>query len=255
MDLGLRDRTYIVSGGSTGLGRATAEVLVAEGANVVIIARRRDAVDEAVAQLGDRARGMTADLADPDVAASSVSFAIDQFGRLDGALISVGGPPAGSVMSTTDEMWQSAFSTVFLGSLRIAREACRGIRASGVDGGSLAFVLSTSAVEVFPGLTTSNGLRPGLGMLVKDLADEVGPEGIRANGLLPGRIATARLASLDEATGDPTAARARAGAAIPLRRYGEPEEFGRAAAFVLSPAASYMTGSLLRVDGGVTRSL
>ena len=255
MDLGLQDRTYIVSGGSTGLGRATAEILVAEGAHVVVIARRPDAVEEAVIHLGDRARGMSADLADPQAAASSVSFAIDQFGRLDGALISVGGPPAGSVMSTTDETWQSAFSTVFLGSLRMARETCSGIRASGVVGGSLAFVLSTSAVEVFPGLTTSNGLRPGLGMLVKDLADEVGPEGIRVNGLLPGRIATARLASLDEATGDPAAARARASAAIPLRRYGEPEEFGRAAAFVLSPAASYMTGSLVRVDGGVTRSL
>ena len=255
MDLDLQDRTYIVSGGSTGLGRATAEILVAEGANVVVIARRPDAVEEAVTQLGDRARGMSADLADPEAAASSVSFAIDNFGRLDGALISVGGPPAGSVMSTTDETWQSAFSTVFLGSLRMARETCSGIRASGVIGGSLAFVLSTSAVEVFPGLTTSNGLRPGLGMLVKDLADEVGPEGIRVNGLLPGRIATARLASLDGATGDPAAARARASAAIPLRRYGEPEEFGRAAAFVLSPAASYMTGSLVRVDGGVTRSL
>ena len=255
MDLDLQDRTYIVSGGSTGLGRATAEILVAEGANVVVIARRPDAVEEAVTQLGDRARGMSADLADPEAAASSVSFAIDNFGRLDGALISVGGPPAGSVMSTTDETWQSAFATVFLGSLRMARETCSGIRASGVVGGSLAFVLSTSAVEVFPGLTTSNGLRPGLGMLVKDLADEVGPEGIRVNGLLPGRISTARLASLDGATGDPAAARARASAAIPLRRYGEPEEFGRAAAFVLSPAASYMTGSLVRVDGGVTRSL
>jgi 3-oxoacyl-[acyl-carrier protein] reductase len=114
-------------------------------------------------------------------------------------------------------------------------------------------VLSTSAVEVFTGLSTSNGLRPGLAMLVKDLADEVGPSGIRVNGLLPGRIATARIAKLDAASGDPTAARELASAAIPLRRYGKPEEFGRVAAFVLSPAASYMTGTLITVDGGVTR--
>ncbi len=90
-------------------------------------------------------------------------------------------------------------------------------------------------------------------MLVKDLADEVGPSGIRVNGLLPGRIATDRLAALDEATGDADASRARASASIPLRRYGDPAEFGRVAAFVLSPAASYLTGGLVRVDGGSTR--
>lgn len=254
MDLGLDGRVYVVSGGSRGLGRATAEALVAEGARVVVLARDPDAVDAAVSALGERAVGLPADLGDPSTADRAVARARESFGRIDGGLISVGGPPAGSVLGTTDEQWRSAFESVFLGSVRLARALCSAVIADGHDG-AIAWVLSTSAVEVFPGLTTSNGLRPGLGMLVKDLADEVGPAGIRVMGLLPGRIATDRLAMLDASTGDAETARSRASASIPLRRYGEPEEFGRTAAFVLSPTASYLTGSLLRVDGGSTRSL
>jgi 3-oxoacyl-[acyl-carrier protein] reductase len=254
MDLGIRDHAYVVSGGSTGLGLATARVLVDEGARVVLVARDRERLAAAVSSLGGAAVGLPADLASASTAAEAVGLAESSFGRLDGGLISVGGPPAGSPLTTTDEQWRHAFESVFLGSLRLARALCDGIVRTGRSStGSIAWVLSTSAVEVFPGLTTSNGLRPGLAMVVKDLADEVGPTGIRVNGLLPGRIATDRLAALDAATGDPDASRARASAAIPLRRYGRPEEFGRTAAFVLSPAASYLTGGLIRVDGGSTR--
>lgn len=254
MDLGLADRCYIVTGGSSGLGLATAEELVREGARVLIVARHPDRVDQAVEALGASALGMIGDLSDPDMAAAAVAAARRAFGRLDGCLASVGGPPPGSVLSTTDDQWRAAFESVFVGTVRLGREVVAGIRQSGHGGGSLALVLSTSAVEVFTGLTTSNGLRPGLGMIVKDLADEIGPEGVRVNGLLPGRIDTDRLAALDASTGDAQAARAAASARIPLRRYGTPAEFGRVAAFVLSPAASYVTGSLVRVDGGVTRS-
>ena len=254
MDLGLDGRVYVVSGGSKGLGLATAEALVAEGAHVVVIGRTAADVNIAVAALGATATGLAADLGDPATATAAVDLAMSRFGRVDGGLISVGGPPAGTPLTTTDDQWRSAFETVFLGSLRLARALCEGITAAGTQAtGSIAWVLSTSAVEVFPGLTTSNGLRPGLAMLITDLADEVGPSGIRVNGLLPGRIATARLAALDESTGDAAASRERASARIPLRRYGEPAEFGRVAAFVLSPAASYLSGSLVRVDGGVTR--
>ena len=254
MDLGLTDRVYVVSGGSRGLGLATARCLVDEGARVVILARGRSDVDAAVAGLGSSAVGLAADLADPSTPTAAVDLALRTFGRLDGGLISVGGPSAGSPLSTTDEQWRSAFESVFLGSLRLARALCEGAESCGrADGAALAWVLSTSAVEVFPGLTTSNGLRPGLAMLIVDLADEVGPRGIRVTGLLPGRIATDRLQTLDAATGDAAAARERASARIPLRRYGEPAEFGRTAAFVLSPAASYLTGGLVRVDGGATR--
>ncbi len=256
MDLGLSGRVYVVSGGSRGLGFATARALVDEGARVVLIARGADEVSAAVNELGDAAAGMAADLSDHRTAPDAVDLAMNRFGGLDGGLISVGGPPAGTPLTTTDDQWRSAFESVFLGSMRLARTLCEGISAAGTAAtGSIAWVLSTSAVEVFPGLTTSNGLRPGLAMLVKDLADEVGPSGIRVNGLLPGRIATDRLATLDAATGDAQAARAANSTRIPLRRYGEPEEFGRVAAFVLSPAASYLTGGLIKVDGGATRSM
>jgi 3-oxoacyl-[acyl-carrier protein] reductase len=256
MDLDLAGRSYIVTGGSTGLGRATAEALVAEGARVVVVARDADRLAAAVEGLGHSAVGHVGDLSDPTLAPDVVRVALQSHDRLDGGLISVGGPPGGTVMSTTDEQWQSAFASVFLGTVRMMRCVCNSITQDDRGpAGSVAVVLSTSAIEVFTGLSTSNGLRPGLGMLVKDLADEVGPSGIRVNGLLPGRIATDRLRHLDETTGDPDAARARASATIPLRRYGTPAEFGRVAAFVLSPAAGYLTGSLLRVDGGSSRSL
>jgi 3-oxoacyl-[acyl-carrier protein] reductase len=120
---------------------------------------------------------------------------------------------------------------------------------------ALALVLSTSVKAPIAGLAASNGLRPGLAMLVKQLADELGPDGTRVVGLLPGRVATARVQHLDSLAEDPEAAQARAEAAIPLRRSGRPEEFGRVAAFALSPAASYLTGSMIAVDGGALRSL
>ena len=119
----------------------------------------------------------------------------------------------------------------------------------------IAWVLSTSVKTPVPGLATSNGLRPGLGMLVKELADELSPQGIRVIGLMPGAIETERAQYLNSLKEDPEAARAAAEAAIPLRRYGQPEEFGRVAAFVLSPAASYLTGSVISVDGGAQRGL
>jgi 3-oxoacyl-[acyl-carrier protein] reductase len=251
VDLDLTERVYVITGGSKGLGLATARVLVAEGARVVLVARASVALELAVDELGSSA---IAHAADEGVTAAAVELATQRFGRVDGALLSVGGPPPGSVLSTTDEQWRGAFESVFLGSIRAARDVCAGIIATDrAAQGSLAFVLSTSAVQVFPGLSTSNGYRPGLAMLVKDLADEVGPSGIRVNGILPGRIATDRVATLDAASGDADAARATASASIPLRRYGEPAEFGQVTAFVLSPAASYVTGTLVRVDGGITR--
>lgn len=254
MDLNVAERAYILTGASRGLGLATARVLVAEGARVVLVARPSSALDDAVAELGSAAVSFAGDIAEDGVTAAAVELAMERFGRLDGALLSVGGPPPGSVLSTTDEQWRASFESVFLGSIRAARDVCAGILATDrAVHGSLAWVLSTSAVQVFTGLSTSNGYRPGLAMLVKDLGDEVGPSGIRVNGLLPGRIATDRVAAIDAASGDADAARAKASASIPLRRYGEPEEFGRVAAFVLSPAASYITGTLIRIDGGITR--
>lgn len=168
------------------------------------------------------------------------------FGAFDGILISVGGPPAGDVAATTDEQWQSAFESVFLGAVRLARAAAAELG----EGGSIGFVLSGTAHEPAPGMAISNGLRPGLAGFAKSLADELGPRGIRVVGLLPGRIGTDRMRELDGLAPDPDARRAANESAIPLRRYGSPEEFGRVGAFALSPAASYVTGVMLSVDGG-----
>ena len=251
--MGLAGRVFLVTAGSSGLGRATAKQLVAEGACVVLVARSAPRLDEAVAALGgERTAALAADLANPGTAESASRLAVERFGRLDGALISVGGPPVGSVLDTTEEQWRGAFDSVFLAGLRVAAAVVRHGTATDL---ALAWVLSTSVKAPIAGLAASNGLRPGLAMLVKQLADELGPNGTRVVGLLPGRVETERVRHLDSLSGDPEAARARAEATIPLRRGGRPEEFGRVAAFVLSPAASYLTGSMITIDGGALRSL
>lgn len=252
MDLDLTDRVFLVTGGARGLGRATAECLVAEGARVVISGRSDESLTAAVAALGEeRALSLVADNADPATPGRLLAAARDTWGRVDGALLSVGGPPPGPVAAVTDEQWTVAFETVFLGAVRLARE----IGAALPHGGSLALVLSSSVRAPLANMAVSNGLRPGLAMVAKNLADELGPAGVRVNALLPGRVGTDRVAELDAATGDPEAARERAVAGIPLGRYGEPEEFGRAATFLLSPAASFLSGVMLPVDGGMLRAL
>ncbi|GHJ18143.1 SDR family oxidoreductase [Micromonospora sp. AKA38] len=253
MDLGLADRVYVLTGASGGLGLATARQLVADGARVVVSARAPERVAAAVEALGGPARaiGLTADLADPGTPDRLVAAAREHFGRLDGALVSVGGPPGGTAAEVTDAQWRESFETVFLGSVRLARTVAGAL----TDGGAIALVLSTSVREPLAGLGLSNGLRPGLAGVAKDLADEYGPRGVRVVSLLPGRIMTDRNRDLLAASGDADRARAAVEAAIPLGRIAEPAEFGRVAAFLLSPAASYVTGVTVPVDGGALRGL
>ncbi|MEV5605361.1 SDR family oxidoreductase [Streptomyces sp. NPDC052299] len=246
MDLGLKDRVYIVTGATRGLGYATARALVADGAKVIITGRDEQRAQQAAADLGPDAVGLAADNADPAAAERLVEAAREGLGRLDGILISVGGPAPGGIADNTDEQWQTAFESVFLGAVRLARAAAAALG----EGGAIGFVLSGSVHEPIPGLTISNGLRPGLAGVAKSMADELGPRGIRVVGLLPARIDTDRVRELDALSGDAEAARTANEANIPLRRYGTPEEFGRTAAFLLSPAASYLTGIMVPVDGG-----
>lgn len=258
MDLGLTGRTFVVTAASSGLGRASAAALVAEGARVVVVARRSEVLADVVAELDARAPqgpasvALTADVADPETGPRAAALALETFGRLDGALVSVGGPPAGSVRGTTSQQWRDAFGSVFLPALAVTDAVLQAGTAADL---AVGWVLSTSVKSPVGGLAASNGLRPGLGMLVKQLADEVGPEGTRVVGLMPGRVDTERVRHLDDLAEDPSAARRAAEGAVPLRRYGQPEEFGRVAAFVLSPMASYLTGCVIPVEGGALRTL
>jgi len=286
MDLGLRDRVYLVTGGSRGLGFAAAQALVADGARVVLSAPHEATASSAAARLAQDAAAagtgtagtapagtapagtaawVVADNADPAAPGQLIAMARDRFGRLDGALISVGGSPSGTVATTPDEAWRSAFESVFLGAVRLARVLAEDLGGGGDSGAasgsrtgtgaSIVFVLASSVRVPLAELAISNGLFPGLAGVVKTLAGELGPAGIRVNGVLPVRIATDRVRELDALRGDPDEVRARLSERIPLRRYGEPEEFGRAAAFLLSPAASYITGAMIPVDGGAISSI
>jgi 3-oxoacyl-[acyl-carrier protein] reductase len=230
---------------------APARALVDDGSRVLVSSRSEDGVASAVEELGGApsAFGLAADLADGGAAERLVEEARQQLGRLDGALISVGGPAPGSVLGTAEEDWRAGVESVLLGPLRLIKALVPHLG----EGAAIGLVLSTSVRQPIDGLAISNGLRPGLAMIAKGLADELGPRGIRVVGLLPGTIATDRVTEIEAASGDPAAARASTEASIPLGRIGDPAEFGRVAAFLLSPAASYVSGTMIAVDGGKLR--
>lgn len=254
MDLGLTGSRALVGGGSGGLGEAIAAELRAEGARVGLIGRAGARVEAAGARLD--ALAVPADLSTKDGPAGAVSAAVQAFGGLDLLVVNSGGPPPGRFDDLDEAAWQVALDGTLWSALRLLRAALPHLR-DGHDPAILV-ILSSSAREPIPGLTTSNLLRPGLAGLIKSLVDEIVP--VRINGLAPGRLATDRIAQIDSArsatTGLPVEEiRRQTIARIPLGRYGDPTELGRVATFLLSPAASYVTGAIVPVDGGMVRAL
>ncbi len=247
MDLGLADRRFLVGGASRGLGAAVARALRGEGARVAGVSR------SAAAEGGPH---LTVDLSAPDGPSRAVREAVAALGGLDGLVVNSGGPPGGTFSTVDEAAWERAIAGTLMSSIRLVREALPHLR-DGRDP-AIVVVLSSSVREPIPALVTSNVLRPGLAGLIKTLVGEIAP--IRINGVAPGRFDTERVRSLDEAraaeTGEPIeGVQAQMRAKIPLGRYGDPDEMGRVVAFLLSPAASYLDGVILPVDGGMMRSL
>ena len=246
MDLGLRGRTAIVCGASSGLGLASAEALAAEGANVAMFARRRDQLEREAERIG--ALGVRGDVSLPGDLERLVTTTLEAFGGIDILVWNSGGPPAGTAVEIDDTTLESAFETLLLAAVRLVRLCLPYLEQS--DAGRIVFVTSLAAKEPTAHLALSNTIRPGVIGYAKSLARELGPKGITVNCVAPGRIATPRLTEL---YGDqPTSEQLEE---IPLGRWGEPAEFGDVVCFVASERASYLNGITIGVDGGLGRGL
>ena len=261
MDLGLRDKRVLVAAASKGLGRAIAAEFVKEGARVAICSRERERIERVAKEIG-AATGIPADVSTEDGCRAFVEGATTVLGGIDVLIVNAGGPKPGTFADLDDAAWQKAFELTLLSAVRLTRLALPELKKSK---GSIVFSTSTSVRQpgspAYGTLMLSNGLRAAVHGLLKTLATELAPDGIRVNALQPGRIATERIAELDADTAR------REGIAIekvqerfeksviPIGRYGRPDEYAAAAVFLASPKASYITGVSLQVDGGMLTSM
>jgi 3-oxoacyl-[acyl-carrier protein] reductase len=246
VDLGLKGRTAIVSGASSGLGLATAESLAAEGANVTMFARRRDLLEREADRLG--ALPVRGDVTNPRDLQHVVDRTLEAFGGIDVLVWNGGGPPPGPATAVTPESLEHAVELLFVPAVRLVELCLPHLEQSA--GGRVVVITSSAVKEPTENLALSNAIRPGVTGWAKSLARELGPRGITVNCVAPGRIATARLDQLY-----PDGPKEADLASIPLRRWGTPQEFGDVVCFLASERARYVNGVTLTVDGGLVRSL
>lgn len=261
MDLNLQGKAALVAASSQGLGKAIAAQLAAEGVDVMISGRDEEklqAVQEELQQLGrGRVTYQRADVTNPEDIKTLVQKTVDTYGKIDILINNAGGPPAGTLEQFADEDWQKAFELNLLSYIRLTREALPYLKK---NGGRVVNVASSSIKQPIPGLILSNTFRLGIVGLTKTLAEELAPYNILINTVAPGRIATDRVAFLDQVKADKMGVtreevKQESENKIPLKRYGRPEEFAKVVTFLVSDASTYITGSSILVDGGMVKSI
>ncbi|WP_419914060.1 SDR family oxidoreductase [Hoeflea sp.] len=261
MDLGIAGKTALVMGASQGLGRAIAETLAEEGANVVLVARDAEALETLAKEITDkhdvRATVCPVDLSD-SLAVTAFCTRVENEFKPDMLLNNTGGPPPSPSTGVSDEVWHNSAQMMLFSVVRVTEAALPAMKARGW--GRIVAIGSSGIVQPIPNLAVSNTIRGAVAGFCKSLSAEVAANGITVNMVLPGKIDTGRLGRIDTAQAEREGksveeVRAAGQAAIPIKRYGQPEEFAKVAVFLLSDPAGYVTGQMTRIDGGIIRSI